>query len=59
MTIKNTRFRSRSLLIVAPLFLLTGCIVTPRMEVVEQINFNYQQFNQPVALDYNDALCTA
>lgn len=49
---------SRFLVIFASLTLLSGCVVTPRIDVTEQIQFNYAPNVQaPQALSFTDLMC--
>lgn len=47
---------TRFCLIAAMLTLLSGCIVTPRFEMTERIDFNYSPMAQ-APMSYSDILC--
>lgn len=49
---------TRFLLIASMLTLLSGCIVTPRFEMVDRIDFNYSPMAQ-APMTYSDILCCA
>ena len=49
----------RFCLIFATLTLLSGCIVAPRFEMTERIDFNYAPPNQTAQLSAEDLLCCA
>lgn len=49
---------TRFLLLTALLSTLSGCIVIPRTEMTQRIDFNYVTYPQE-ALSYNDLMCCA
>ena len=49
----------RFCLIFATQTLLSGCIIAPRFEMTERIQFNYAPPNTPVAISPEDLLCCA
>lgn len=42
--------------VIVALLSLTGCIATPRIELAETLNFDYELPNQQ-PMSYNDLLC--
>ncbi len=49
----------RFCLIFASLTLLSGCVVVPRFEMTERMQFNYAPPNVPVQMSSEDLLCCA
>ncbi len=39
--------------------LLSGCIVAPRFEMTERLNFNYAPLTPNLPVSYEDLLCCA
>ena len=47
----------RFCIIFATLTMLSGCIIVPRFEMTERIEFNYAPPPMPIQLSYEDMLC--